>query len=69
MNAVNMNEGQRLAELEKQVQGTLSQKQYQATCSNPQRHQWEALQKKYLRALEQKEKVTERDFEKVITES
>jgi hypothetical protein len=33
--------------------------------SNPQRrHQWEALQKKHLQALEQKEKVTERDFQK-----
>jgi hypothetical protein len=32
--------------------------------SNQQRHQWEALQKKNLRDLEQKEKVTERDFQK-----
>jgi ribosomal protein S18 len=77
----NMNDGQRLAELEKQVQDTLSQKESQdklakhvlsdevikskeVRAHHPQRHQWEALQKKYLRALEQKEKVTERDFQK-----
>jgi hypothetical protein len=32
--------------------------------SKPQRHQWEALQKKYLRDLEQNEKVAEGDFQK-----
>jgi uncharacterized Rmd1/YagE family protein len=60
--------------LEKQVKGTLSQKESQAklvkhvisiavlkskevSAHHPQRHQWEALQKKYLQDLEKNEKV------------